>query len=84
VFPEPPAGVPEPIPPPPPPEPPFPPAKTSLAPFPPPVAIIVEKIELDPAVPQAIGGEAAPPAPPAPTVIGKAVAVTVILFGALG
>ena len=33
-------------------------------------------------IPNTINGQ--PPAPPLPTVIGKAVAVTVILFGALG
>ena len=54
-----------------------------VPPRPPPVAIIVLNCEFAPLVPvQATPGP--PPVPPAPTVIGKAVAVNVILLGALG
>jgi hypothetical protein len=69
---------------PPPPEPPF---KAGVwpglpsEPLPPPADVIVEKTESDPEV--AVPGVLAP-VPPAPTVIGKAVAVTVTLFGAFG
>ena len=49
-----------------------------VLPYPPPADVIVEKIELDPLFPTAFSPET--PAPPAPTVIGKPVAVTVILF----
>ena len=82
MFPQPPAGVPVPIAPPPPPEPPFPPAQTSLAPLPPPADVIVENTEFDPFTPGF--DELIPPAQPPHTVIRKAVAVTVTLFGALG
>jgi hypothetical protein len=47
-------------------------------PAPPPAEVIVEKVETPPLV---LG---VAPFPPAPTTIGKAVAVTVILFGELG
>jgi hypothetical protein len=53
-----------------------------VAPNPPPADVIVEKIELDPDV--AGVGLDGDPVPPPPTVIGKDVAVTVILLGALG
>jgi hypothetical protein len=50
-----------------------------LPPPPPPADVIVENTELDPVVPSLEGFD--PPAPPPPTVIGKAVAVTVIPVG---
>ena len=53
--------------------------------MPPPVDVIVEKIELLPLAPEGIGPQSAScPVPPAPTVIGKAVDVTETLLGALG
>ena len=55
----------------PPPEPPVAPAGVGLAPAPPPADDIQEKVETPPEVALA---------PPAPTVIGKSVVVTVILF----
>tara|TARA_R100001460_G_scaffold17218_1_gene37244 strand:- start:43 stop:327 length:285 start_codon:yes stop_codon:yes gene_type:complete len=79
---------------PPPPEPPglpepFGPALGDIPPpVPPPADVIVEKIEFEPSVDAVpilqVDPEAVPPTPPAPTVIGNPVAVTVILFGALG
>ena len=50
------------------------------APFAPPADVIVLKIELDPEAPLAEQGPVAP-VPPAPTVIGKLVAVIVIVGG---
>jgi hypothetical protein len=56
-----------------------------LPPKPPPAAVIVENTEFAPLVALAPSGTDPPPvppaAPPAPTVIGKAVAVTVTLLG---
>tara|TARA_R100000479_G_C6307942_1_gene172857 strand:- start:31 stop:225 length:195 start_codon:yes stop_codon:yes gene_type:complete len=50
-----------------------------VCPAPPPVDVIVEKVELIPLVPGAVDGipHVDAPVPPLPTVIGKAVAVTV-------
>ena len=63
---------------PPPPDPPAIPVKHDPpAPPPPPADVIVEKVDGDPVLPWPELGFVAPPAP---TVIGKAVAVTVILF----
>ena len=45
--------------------------------------MIVEKVELEPFTPLSVDG-AGLPDPPDPTVIGKDVAVTVTLLGALG
>ena len=83
---------------PPPPDPPAPPFEKSTAgepgpvyllpPTPPPAEVIVEKTEFDPLVPLLVIGEVlslrGAPVPPPPTVIGKAVAVSVILLGELG
>ena len=73
---------------PPPPEPPFDPVTVGVGlpdgpppPPPPPAAVMVENTELLPFCPFfcASGKDTQPPAPPPPTVIGKDVAVTVIL-----
>ena len=87
VFPAPPVCVVEfPLPPPAPepPDPFEPVVVTSEAP--PPADVMLEKVETEPAEPpiDESGLGVDPPAPPDPTVIGKAVAVPVILLGALG
>jgi hypothetical protein len=66
----------------PPPEPPSRPFAGPLLPPPPPAEVIELKIEFEPVAPGLLVGE--PTAPPAPTVIGKPVAVTVILLPGVG
>ena len=83
MFPDPPASPPRP--PPPPPDPPSLPPESGEKELPPPPAVdvIVENTELFPLEPGLLLG-GVPAAPPPPTVIGKDVAVTVTLLGALG
>ena len=61
---------------PPPPDPPAPGPGLPTLPLPPPAEVIDENIEFEPFVAALVGVQGEPPVPPAPTVIGKPVAVT--------